>query len=82
MAYDKKNDVVWICPNNTKGEIITIQNLRIGLPKQPLKKTMLFYNKKKKEQRARRPGKPKLMYGRHGSQENPRGSSILSRLSP
>ena len=50
MAYDKKNDVVWICPNNTKGEIITIQNLRIGLPKQPLKKTMLFYNKKKKEQ--------------------------------
>ena len=50
MAYDKKNDVVWICPNNTKGEIITVQNLRIGLPKQPLKKTMLFYNKKKKEQ--------------------------------
>ena len=50
MAYDKKNDVVWICPNNTKGEIITIQNLRIGLTKQPLKKTMLFYNKKKKEQ--------------------------------
>tara|TARA_R100000278_G_scaffold96113_1_gene73459 strand:+ start:2409 stop:4487 length:2079 start_codon:yes stop_codon:yes gene_type:complete len=54
MAYDKKNDVVWICPNNTKGDIITIQNLRIGLPKPPTKKSMLFSNKTKKNQYWRR----------------------------
>jgi len=50
MAFDKKNDVVWICPNNTRGKVITIQNLNIGLPKAPPKKKMLFYGLKKKDQ--------------------------------
>ena len=50
MGYDKQKDVVWICPNKTKGDIVTIQNLRIGLPKAPPRKKMLFYDKSKKDQ--------------------------------
>jgi hypothetical protein len=54
MGYDKKTDTVWICPNGTKGKVIEVQNLRIGLPKQPAKSKMLNYGLPKKEQYFRR----------------------------
>lgn len=54
MAYDKKTDVVWICPNGTRGKVEEIQGLKIGLPKQPAKSKMLYYNLPKKEQYWRR----------------------------
>ena len=54
MAYDKKTDVVWICPNGTRGKVEVVQELRIGLPKQPPKSKMLYYKLPKKEQYWRR----------------------------
>lgn len=51
MGYlDKENDIVWICPNNTKGKVITISGLKVGLPKQPPKEDILFHDFPKKEQ--------------------------------
>lgn len=51
MGYwDKENDIVWICPNNTKGDVITIDGLKIGLPKQPPHKEILFHDLPTEEQ--------------------------------
>lgn len=44
------NGVVNICPNNTKGKIITIDNLNIQLPEVPDKEKILFHDKPKAEQ--------------------------------
>ena len=43
--------VVGICPEGTKGEIITIDKLDIMLPKKPPKSKILFHDKKKADQR-------------------------------
>lgn len=49
--WDKEKDIVWICPNDTKGQIKPIMGLKIGLPKQPPKKDILFHNLPRDEQR-------------------------------
>ena len=43
---DYDNYVVNICPNDTEGEVLTIGGLDIQLPKVPLKKEILFYDRK------------------------------------
>ena len=48
--WDKDTDIVWICPNDTKGEVIKISGLKIGLPEQPPHKDILYYNLPKDEQ--------------------------------
>mgnify|MGYP003668841131 CR=1 FL=1 len=48
--YDKKTDTVWLCPNGTRGKVIEIQNLKIGLPKQPPRSHFLNVGVKKKDQ--------------------------------
>lgn len=51
MGYwDKDKDIVWICPNGTKGEVMTIAGLKIGFPKVPTKEEILFYDLPKEEQ--------------------------------
>ena len=48
---DYENDSICICPNGTRGEVINLDGLSITLPKVPTdKKTILFYDKKKKDQ--------------------------------
>lgn len=55
MAFvDKNKDVVNICPFDTKGEVITIDALKIQLPKVPDKEKILFHNLPKEEQYWRR----------------------------
>lgn len=49
--YNEEEDAVNICPFSTKGEIITISDLKIQLPKPPKdKKKILFHDKPKKDQ--------------------------------
>jgi hypothetical protein len=49
--YDKDTDSIMICPLGTKGEVITIDNLNIMLPKVPAnKKNILFYGYKDKSE--------------------------------
>lgn len=43
---DYDNYVVNICPNDTEGEVLTIGGLDIQLPKVPLKKEILFHDRK------------------------------------
>lgn len=57
--YDESSDGVKICPFSTKGEIITLDNLNIVLPKVPKKKDILFSDLPKKEQYWRRTEIPK-----------------------
>ena len=47
-GYDPVNDVVWL-DLSSRGEVIEIQNLRIGLPKPPKKKSEILYSDKKKK---------------------------------
>lgn len=55
MGYwDKDKDIVWICPKNTKGKVITIDGLKVGLPAVPPKEQILFHDLPKEEQRWRR----------------------------
>jgi hypothetical protein len=48
--WDKETDIVWICPNDSKGKVIVISDLKIGLPIQPPKEDILFHDLPKKEQ--------------------------------
>ena len=48
-GYDE--EVVNICPNNTKGEVIEIDGLNIQLPKQPKHEDILYHDLPKSEQR-------------------------------
>lgn len=49
--HDTKNDVVKICPNSTKGKVITLEGLKIQLPKAPKDKSeILFSDLPKKDQ--------------------------------
>jgi hypothetical protein len=53
--YDAETDSIMICPLGTKGEIITLDNLKIMLPKPPPnKKNVLFHRYKKEDQYWRR----------------------------
>jgi len=64
MAHlDKENDIVWICPNDTKGTVITVAGLKIGLPKQPPKEEILFHDLPKEEQMWQREEMPKELIG-------------------
>lgn len=51
--------VVNICPNNTSGQIIVLDNLPIQLPRQPKREDILFYDKPTPEQRWMREEMPK-----------------------
>lgn len=57
--YDKKNDAVMICPKGTAGEVITLDDLKIALPKQPAKSRIKFSKLKKKDQFWKREPIPK-----------------------
>lgn len=57
--YNEEEDAVMICPNGTKGKIIELSGLKIQLPKQPPKKQMLNYGKKKADQYWQRQEMPK-----------------------
>lgn len=60
QKLNKDKDAVMICPFSTKGEIITLQDLNIQLPKPPKDKTkILFHDLPKKEQYWRRTPPPK-----------------------
>lgn len=53
--YDEETDSIMICPLGTKGEVITLDNLKIMLPKPPPnKKSILFHRYKKEDQYWRR----------------------------
>jgi hypothetical protein len=43
--------VINICPDNSEGDIISISNLDIQIPSKPPKSKILFYNKKKEDQK-------------------------------
>ncbi len=57
--YNKKEDAIKICPDGTEGDIITLQGLKIQLPKVPPKREILFSDKPVKEQYWRRTPLPK-----------------------
>lgn len=43
MGYwDEEKDIVWIDPKNTKGQVLKIAGLNVGLPKVPAQKDILF----------------------------------------
>lgn len=52
--YNQDEDAVKICPFSTEGEIITLENLKIQLPKPPKKEDILFHDLPKSEQYWRR----------------------------
>ncbi|HEY6143743.1 MAG TPA: hypothetical protein VIV55_10065 [Flavobacterium sp.] len=52
--YDAATDSIMICPLGTKGEIITLDNLNIMLPKQPNRSEILFNKHRKEDQYWRR----------------------------
>jgi len=52
--YDKENDAIILDPKGTKGDIITLDGLKIILPKQPSKKNILFSELNKEDQYWRR----------------------------
>ena len=52
--YDKENDAIILDPKGTKGDIITLDGLKIILPKQPSKKNILFSDLSKEDQYWRR----------------------------
>lgn len=59
--YDSTMDAINICPFGTKGDIITLDGLKIRLPKQPKdKKEILFHDLPKKDQYWRRQPMPKI----------------------
>lgn len=47
--HDHETDSVMICPLGTKGEVITLENLNIMLPKPPSNKTKILFHRSKKE---------------------------------
>ena len=57
--WDEENDIVWICPNDTKGKVINVYGLSIGLPKQPPREEILFHDLHKKDQMWMREEMPK-----------------------
>lgn len=57
--YNDKEEVVRICPSSTSGDIITIGNLGIQLPKKPNKSDILFSDLSKKEQYWKRQDVPR-----------------------
>ena len=56
--YDADNDSVMIDPKGTKGELISVGDLKITLPKVPYRKDILFWNEKKENQYWRRQDPP------------------------
>ena len=52
--HDEDKDIIRICPHSTKGKVITIDELKIQLPKPPPKKDILFSTYRKKDQYWRR----------------------------
>ena len=52
--FDKETNSVMICPKGTKGEIITLDGLKIMLPKKPKNTEILFHRKAKEDQYWRR----------------------------
>jgi hypothetical protein len=57
--YDKENDAIILDPKGTMGEVISVGDLKIVLPKVPSKKEILFHNLKKEDQFWRRQEEPK-----------------------
>ncbi len=57
--YDSEKDAVMICPLGTKGEIITLDGLKIMLPKKPKRKDILFEKYSPEQQYWRRLEMPK-----------------------
>ena len=57
--YDADTDSVMICPLGTKGEIITLDGLKIMLPKKPKRSEILFEKYAKEQQYWRRQEMPK-----------------------
>lgn len=58
-GYNKEIDAVVIDPEGTIGEIVTISDLRIALPKKPMKKDIDHHEKKRDEQYWRRKSAPR-----------------------
>lgn len=57
--YDEASDSILLCPNGTKGEMITLDGLNITLPKKPKQTDILFHRKPKDEQFWKRVETPK-----------------------
>ena len=57
--YDEETKSIMICPKGTKGEIITIDNLRIMLPKKPKNTDIRYHRMPKEQQYWRREEMPK-----------------------
>jgi len=49
--WEKEKDIVWICPNDTKGKVLTIAGLKVGLPAIPPKEEILFHDLPKEDQK-------------------------------
>ena len=58
-----------ICPNDTEGEVVEIEGLKIQLPKKPLKKDIWFSDKPKAQQHWRTPIFPKELTQISGQDE-------------
>ena len=57
--YNEEEDAVVIDAKGSRGEIVTLEGLKIQLPKPPRKKDILFHDKKKEDQYWRRQEMPK-----------------------
>lgn len=57
-GYNKDIDAVIIDPEGSVGEIVVINDLRIALPKPPIRQKIEFWNKSRDEQYWRRKGPP------------------------
>ena len=58
LTHVDEDGIVWLYPES-KGEVITIQNLTIGLPKRPrLNKNIFLHDKQKKNQKWKRQDMP------------------------
>jgi hypothetical protein len=57
--YDEETKSIMICPKGTKGEVITIDNLNIMLPKKPKNTDIRYHRMPKEQQYWRREEMPK-----------------------
>lgn len=58
-GYDPTRDIIIIDPKGSVGDILEICDIKIALPKRPLKKTMQNHNKTTKDQYFRRESPPR-----------------------
>lgn len=77
-GYNKEYDIIIISKDGTLGQIIEIENLKIGLPKPP--KNVRFYNVARKYQKWKRYDVPKALsnFDKNNSEESNKDSLIVS----